>query len=184
MKNGEEAVCAVLDSLNAAEIPYMLVGSFSSNAWGEPRSTKDADFVVRMNSTQRRSLLERLPEAFEVDQQISFETITGHTRQILRAPTIPFEIELFDLSEEPFDHSRFERRIQTTMLGREVWLPTAEDVIVQKLRWSKLGNRLKDLVDAQGVAKVRGDRLDWNYIEHWCGMLELGEILRKLKQMS
>jgi len=27
-------------------IPYMLVGSFSSNYYGRPRSTRDADFVV------------------------------------------------------------------------------------------------------------------------------------------
>jgi len=59
------------------------------------------------------------------------------------------------------------------MLGREVWLPTAEDVVVQKLRWSKLGERPKDMLDAQGVIRVRGDKLDWEYIENWCGRLGL-----------
>lgn len=35
MNYGEEAVCAMLDALNEADVPYMLVGSFSSNAYGE-----------------------------------------------------------------------------------------------------------------------------------------------------
>ena len=35
MKYGEEAVSVLLDLLNEHEVPYMLVGSFSSNAYGE-----------------------------------------------------------------------------------------------------------------------------------------------------
>jgi hypothetical protein len=41
MKYGEEAVYALLDLLNEAEVHYMMVGSFSSNAYGEPRATKE-----------------------------------------------------------------------------------------------------------------------------------------------
>ena len=102
MKYGEEAVYVLLDLLNGAEVSYMMVGSFSSNAYGEARATKDADFVVDLDSTVRQQILEQLPEEFEVDQQVSFETIPGHTRQILKIPSIPFEIELFDISSEAF----------------------------------------------------------------------------------
>ena len=38
-----EAVLALLRILGELEIPHMLVGSFSSNVYGIPRSTKDAD---------------------------------------------------------------------------------------------------------------------------------------------
>ena len=43
-----EIVSAVAGALNQLGIPYMLVGSFSSNYYGLPRSTKDADFVVQI----------------------------------------------------------------------------------------------------------------------------------------
>ena len=43
----------------------------------------------------------------------------------------------------------------------EVWLPTAEDVIITKLRWSLLGRRSKDRDDARDVIAVQGDRIDW-----------------------
>jgi hypothetical protein len=159
----------------------MLVGSFSSNAYGEARSTKDADFVVQFPPAKRAVVLGALGSDFIFDDQITFETITWHTRQILKVPSIPFEIELFDLSGEPFDQSRFQRRVNTFMGGRVVWLPTAEDVIVQKLRWAALGNRGKDFLDALGVAKVRGDRLDWTYIEFWSGELGILSGLGRLK---
>jgi hypothetical protein len=159
----------------------MLVGSFSSNAYGEARATKDADFVVQCSTEQRRDLISRLPYDFIVDEQVLFETITGHTRQILTIPSVPFEIELFDLSSELFDLSRFSRRVQTSMMGRVVWLPTAEDVIVQKLRWAKLGKREKDFLDAQGILRVRTKPLDWEYINGWCEQLDLVEVLAELR---
>ncbi len=180
MKYGEDAVSVLLDALNEEGISYMLVGSFSSNAYGEARSTKDADFVVHLNPEQRESFFGKLPPEFEVDYQVIFETITGHTRQIIEVPSIPFEIELFDLSEEPFDQSRFSRRLKTTMLERVVWLPTAEDVVVQKLRWAKLGNRPKDFLDALGILKVRSDRLDWDYIRKWCEQLGISDKMEEL----
>jgi hypothetical protein len=45
---GNEATLAVIDALEACSIPYMLVGSYSSNIYGVERSTQDADFVVEI----------------------------------------------------------------------------------------------------------------------------------------
>lgn len=184
MKYGEEAVYLLLRLLNEATVPYMLVGSFSSNAYGEARATKDADFVVDLNASTRQQILSQLPDDFKIDWQVSFETITGHTRQILKIPSIPFEIELFDISEEPFDQSRFSRRQQTSMEGHTVWLPTAEDVVIQKLRWAYLGNRDKDMLDAVNVLKVRAGKLDFEYIRKWCAQLDILETLAEAESKT
>jgi hypothetical protein len=48
MKSGEEAVAVLLDSMNSLKLDYMVVGSFSSNRYGVPRATKDADFVLNI----------------------------------------------------------------------------------------------------------------------------------------
>ena len=45
---GNEATLAVIDALEARSIPYMLVGSYSSNVYGVERSTQDAVFVVAL----------------------------------------------------------------------------------------------------------------------------------------
>ena len=44
----EEATLAVFDAFASLGIPFMVVGSLSSNVYGIPRSTKDADFVVEL----------------------------------------------------------------------------------------------------------------------------------------
>ena len=43
-------------------------------------------------------------------------------------------------------------------------VPTPEDVIITKLRWSLLANRSKDRDDARDVIAVQGDRIDWDYV--------------------
>jgi hypothetical protein len=50
-KSSFEALIDVIRVLQTHEIPYMLVGAFSSNAYGYPRATKDADIVIRWEAT-------------------------------------------------------------------------------------------------------------------------------------
>ena len=38
---GNEAVLAVVNALDVVGVPYVLVGSFSTNAYGMERSTRD-----------------------------------------------------------------------------------------------------------------------------------------------
>lgn len=182
MKNGEDAVAVLLDALNLLGLDYMVVGSFSSNRYGVPRATKDADFVLKIAPADRERLYGVLPTAFEVDPQVSFEMVTGTWRQIIQVPSIPFTIELFELSRDDHDQSRFSRRRRLTLLARDAWLPTPEDVIVQKLRWCLGGRRSKDFDDAVAVMAVQGKRtLDWPYIEKWCAAHGTLEVLAQAK---
>lgn len=44
-------------------------------------------------------------------------------------------------------------------------MPTAEDVVVQKLRWA----REKDLVDVEDLLAIQGvGNLDLGYVRRWC----------------
>ncbi len=107
---------------------------------------------------------------FIFDPKPSFETVTGTFRDKARAAGLPFEIEIFHLSGDAHDQSRFSRRVRVLdeLIGREVWLPSAEDVIVTKLRWAERAKRGKDYEDVRDVTAVQGDAaLDWNYIHRW-----------------
>jgi hypothetical protein len=182
MKSGEDAVAALLDILNREGVPYMIVGSFSSNRYGVPRATHDADFVVGAKGIQWSKYLVELPEGFELDPQASFEMVTTTHRRIIEIPSLPFTIELFELSSDEHDQLRFSRRRKLTLLGREAWLPTAEDVIIQKLRWSRGAKRPKDFADVVAVMQVQGPaRLDWPYIEEWCEKHDTLDLLAEAK---
>ncbi len=114
-----------------------------------------------------RAIADRLGPAFRLDPQLSFETVTATLRHRLELVGQPFQIELFYLSDDPHDQERFRRRRPVPMFGREVFLPSAEDVIVTKLRWAS-SHRSKDADDVRGVIAVQADTIDWPYVYAWC----------------
>jgi hypothetical protein len=164
----DEATLAMITALEALRIPYMVVGSFSSNAYGVARATQDADFVVQLGETKLSAVMTQLGPGFRLDPQLSFETVTGTTRAIIELVDNPFKIELFFLGEDPHAQERFRRRVRHRILGVETALPTPEDVVITKLRWSVQGKRRKDVDDVRNVIAVQAGRLDWEYILHWC----------------
>ena len=54
------------------------------------------------------------------------------------------------------------------------------DVIISKLRWSKCGNRQKDVDDARSVLAVQQGNLDVAYIRDWCDRHGTCELLVNL----
>jgi len=165
----EQAVCSVVDTLDILGVSYMLVGALSVSFYGIARSTKDADVVVAMGSYSATDLVRPLKDqGFQLDPQTRFETITGTTHHIIHIDESPFTVELFDLSQDPHDQERFRRRRSVTLLGRTVWLPTVEDVIITKLRWALIGGRSKDRDDVRNVIAVQEGNIDWDEVHRWC----------------
>ncbi len=166
--SGHEAVLQVIGALEDREIPFILVGSYSTNVYGIPRLTEDADFVLELGEASIMDLASLLAPSIRIDPQMSFETVTMTRRYIAEAVGTAFKIEFFLLGSDPHGQERFRRRQLVHTLGRRVWLPTPEDVIVTKLRWALLANRPKDRDDARDVILVQADRIDWDYVHRWC----------------
>jgi hypothetical protein len=178
--NTTEAVAALIEALNESAIPYMIVGSLSSNLYGIPRSTKDADFVIQLGATPLSTLLQKLPKELKAEQQIGFETITGTTRYRINLADSEFMIELFELSDDPHDLLRFKNRQHSTYAGKPISVPRAEDVIITKLRWSKAGKRTKDIDDVRNILAVQKGKLDLAYLRDWCSQHNTLELLDNL----
>lgn len=170
MKDGFEATGKVIAVLEELRIPYMVVGGLSSMAYGNPRTTKDADIVLAVDGGGLDLLADKLGDEFSLDPQGSFEMVTGTSRFHLRVPSVRFEIELFLLSDDAHDRARFERRrpFPSRQLGLRTMIPTVEDVIIMKLRWFAIAKRGKDGDDIKDILGVLGDdALDWDYIHRW-----------------
>ena len=177
---GNEALIALLDAFSREGVPHMVVGGYSSNFWGLPRSTKDADLVVEASKLDWETILSLLPPEMTLDDQITFETITGSKRDIVRIDGLVFFIEIFHLSDDPFNQERFRRRLEVELFpGLQIPIPTAEDVIIQKLRWYHLNRtREKDFKDACDIIRRRADRLDYDQLEKWCREHETLDLLK------
>ena len=180
----DDATLAVIRALEAAQVPYMIVGSLSSNFYGLARSTKDVDFVVQLGDTRLSAVLAQLGPEFQLNRQVTFETITGTIRHVVDVAHIAYRIELFQLSTDPHDQVRFQRRGRHFVphLNAFAFLPTVEDVIITKLNWSRNSQRGKDREDVRDVIAVQGDRIDWNYVHPWCEQHGTRQILDEIRR--
>ena len=167
-------------ALDAAAIPYMLVGSMASNFHGIPRSTRDADLVVQLAAGGLQRLAAELPAGLLLERQGAFEAVTGTIRYLVTLAGSPFVCELFELSDDPHDRARFARRLSARVLGREAFVASAEDMVITKLRWVVAANRPKDREDIRNILAVQG-QLDWAYIDTWCATHGTAQILADIR---
>jgi hypothetical protein len=178
----EDLVVLVFDGLSELHVRFMVSGSLASNFYGVPRATQDADLVLLLNDVPVDALAARIGQAFELDTQIAFETVTGSRRLVARARDSAFSVELFDLTDDPHDRERFARRRPVAVLGRTVAVPTPEDVIITKLRWWQRAGRHKDLEDARNVLAVQRASLDQEYLRRWCRAVGVSDILEDVER--
>jgi len=169
--NVEELAIKVIKACEAEHLDHMLTGAFAFNYYAIPRSTKDVDIVVDVTESGGiAKLIGRLEPEIEFRGQVQFDTLTWGKRHIGKpAQDSTLEVELFELFDDPFVQSQFKRkrRLALPQISIETWIPTPEDIIVQKLRWG----RFKDLEDARDVLATEGpESLDMPYVENWCAI--------------
>ena len=92
------------------------------------------------------------------------------------------KVDIFILKDQPFARSEFERRqyvIVRQNPEQSLWLPSPEDIILQKLSWYRLGGEVSDKQwrDILGVMKLQGQQLDFSYLWQWAESLRLVELL-------
>ena len=63
--------------------------------------------------------------------------------------------------------------------GETLYVCSPEDIIVQKLKWYRLGREVSDRQwrDVLGVLKLQGEVLDFAYLRHWAGREEVADLL-------
>lgn len=170
----------VIRALDEAAIAHMLVGSYSTNAWGAERSTKDADFVIELGEKSISVIADRLGPDIVIDRQISFESVTLTSRYEATHTPTNFGIEFFLLADEPFHQERFRRRLAMPFGSVTAFLATPEDAIIQKLRWFVRARRPKDVQDVRIVMGTQSGNLDLPYIYKWCDVHGTREVFDTL----
>jgi hypothetical protein len=173
-------------ALESAGVGYMLTGSLASSLQGEPRSTHDVDLVIEVDVR----VVEALAAAFGTDAYcfdgIAAIDALGRGGTFNLIDTIGGDqIDFWALTDEPFDQSRFSRRVMCPVFGFEVAVSAPEDTILQKLRWSSsLGGSERQLRDAVGVYQVQRGALDEGYLETWSKALEIVEALADVRRLA
>ncbi|MEA2414407.1 MAG: hypothetical protein QOI58_1064 [Thermoanaerobaculia bacterium] len=86
-----------------------------------------------------------------------------------------WKVDLIVRKTRAFSVSEFERREPVEIDGLNFVITSAEDILIAKLEWFKIGESDRQLEDAAGIIRIQGDNLDTGYIETWVGSLGLYE---------
>jgi hypothetical protein len=161
-------------ALELVGVPYFVTGSFASSAHGIPRSTNDIDVVIAPTSDQLNVLLEQFPASdFAKDAEDAFDALRHRSQfQVIDYATM-WKVDFIIRQETPFDAARFKRREIVAIAGVRLQTASAEDILITKLWWAKLGESERQINDAVGILKVQGSNLDVEYVERWVTALEL-----------
>lgn len=175
--------------LERLEIPYLLGGSLASMLHGEPRATLDVDFAVHMTPRQAGELAVALERDFYVlpDALIEAARTQSMANVIHKLPYLKVDLHV----RPRLGHHREEiLRAQRVQVGDgegdSVRVATPEDVVLQKLRWYRLGNEVSDRQwrDVTGVLKRQAGALDRPYLERWARELGVADLLARARLES
>jgi hypothetical protein len=157
-------------------ISYYVSRGVASSIHGEPRSTHDLDLVIEINQNQIYLLVETLetsgyycPAGAVEDLQSGYGNMLNitHTETIANA-------DIYITDNSPFATSQMNRRVLVDVEGIPIfWIASAEDTILQKLRWGKGSKSEKQWRDVLGIIKLQADNLDYGYLAEWAEYLDL-----------
>jgi len=163
----------IVSRLEAAGIPAMLTGSFAAAYHGRPRATQDLDFVIAPTPTQIRSFVRSLPTPeYYVDEETALEALRTESHFNVVDLATGWKVDLICRKSRPFSRTEFERRLRANIGGLALDVATAEDVILSKLEWAKLGGSARQIEDVASLLAVRRGELDSQYLDRW--VLALG----------
>lgn len=180
MLNETQVIALVGQRLTELKIPYFVGGGVASIVHGEERFTKDADIVIRIFPFH----VPRFVKAFEADFVVSADAVQDalerrYAFNIIHIETA-YKIDLYPITDEDeMEITALARRLQIDIGAGEIWLASAEDVILAKLKWFRKGGELseKQWRDVLGILKVQGTNLDFTYLEPMAARFHLTDLL-------
>jgi hypothetical protein len=163
----------LFESIN---IDYYVSGGVASSIHGEPRSTRDLDLVIEVKPNQIDLLIKTLeasgyycPAGAVEDLQNGYGNMLNitHTETIANA-------DIYIMDNSPYSRSQMNRRILIDLDGIPAfWIASAEDIVLQKLRWGKGSKSEKQWRDVLGIIKLQSESLDYGYLTDWAEILDL-----------
>jgi hypothetical protein len=179
----------VIDAFEKLEVPYLIGGSLASALHGTARSTLDTDLVAELQVEQVAQLVDMLKMDFYIDESMILDAIRHQSSfNIIHLRTM-FKVDIFINKHRRFDQVQFQRRQLQVVANdpeRKAYVTTAEDIILAKLEWYRLGNEISDRQwrDILGVLKVQAGRLDLNYLRQWAKELNVADLLQRALKES
>jgi hypothetical protein len=161
----------ILEVFDLLEIPYQVVGSLASSMHGIPRATMDVDIVADLRVDQIAEFVDQLKADFYADADIARSFTLIHYAS-------SFKFDIFPLARDEYSQTQFGRR----EFPIECAVASAEDTILNKLRWYRLGGETSERQwnDLRGIVRIQEAALDQGYLNTWAPKLGVSDLMERL----
>jgi hypothetical protein len=174
----------MIAALDAAAIPHMLTGSFASGYHGVPRASQDIDLVIAPSEAQIRQFVTRLPPTeYYVDLDAAVAAVECRSQFNVVDMATGWKIDLIVQKARHFSQEEFARRVPVDFQGVRLFVASAEDMVIAKLEWGKLGQSPRQIEDVAALIRVR-ERLDRAYLDKWITVLGLEDEWRAARALA
>jgi hypothetical protein len=167
--------------LDALGVTWLVGGSLASSILGEPRATADVDLVADLRGLHVKPLFAALVDTYYIDEDATKVAVrTRGAFNVIQLASMT-KVDIYCSLDEPLARAELKRRIFVEVEGQRIPCASAEDIILQKLKWFVAGGGVSDRQwrDIRGVIKVQGPALDQGYLEHHAADHGVLDLLRR-----
>ncbi len=181
---GERDILVEISGLLAKhKIPYLLTGSFAVSYYGYPRSTHDIDFILEIPKESIAVILKMLAK-LNKDYDYSVTDIKDAISKSSQFSIFHLEsgikLDFWIAKNDEFEKSKFVRSKTIRIMGQKISVLSAEDLILNKLKWCKEVRSERHMRDCVGILKVQGEKLDKKYLSYWAKKLDLEDLMDEI----
>jgi hypothetical protein len=178
-----QALTPVARALESLGIRYFIGGSLASSARGIARASVDVDLVADVRPEHARDLVSRLRPAYYVSEEAIQDAVTNRSSfNVVHLDTM-LKVDVFVTRGRPYDAEAFTRAREEAFddanEGARFPIATAEDVVLAKLEWFRLGGERSERQwsDVLGVLRINSDSIDRAYLERQARVLGVFDVL-------
>jgi hypothetical protein len=170
------------ESLERMKVPYIIVGSIASIAYGESRFTQDIDIIAAFEMKHVDGLLVSFPsDEFYWSEPAIRDAIRSSFQFNVIHPGSGNKIDFILPRGDEWARTQLARgRAVRLFPDREVMIAAPEDVILGKLWYFSEGGGDRHLRDIAGILRVTGDGVDRAEVERWATKLGYLEIWQQI----
>jgi hypothetical protein len=175
-----DVLARVVERLDALGIRYMLTGSLAYSLYVEPRMTRDIDIVIEVEPDSAARLAESLGPSFYCDSNAARRAASHRSLFNAIDEQRLVKVDFVVRKDEDFRRAEFDRRRRVRLDDLDVWIVSAEDLVLSKLLWGRTSDSALQAKDIRALV-TRGPVLNWEYLTHWARALQVHETLEELR---
>lgn len=162
----------------------------ASIRYGEVRATNDVDFVAELRLPHAAQIAAMLEGSWYADRDSIADAIRRSGSFNLIDFATMLKADVFVAKNDEFTRQQLARR-RLESLGTpddpvDAYIASPEDIILQKLRWYRMGGEVSDRQwrDVMGVLIYQAGLLDDTYLDHWAAELRITDLLIRVREDS